>query len=68
MGQTEQTEKIEVKLIGEDGNAFFILGKVSRELRRAGYTKEQIDQYLDEAKSGDYDKLLQVTMKWVDIV
>lgn len=58
---------IEVKLIGEDGNAFLILGKVSRELRKAGFEKEA-EEYLKEAKSGDYDNLLRVTMEYVEVV
>ena len=61
-------EKIDVKLIGEDGNAFYILGKVTREMRRNGYTKDEIDQYLKEAKSGDYNNLLRVTMEWVNVI
>ena len=34
---------IKVKLIGEDGNAFFILGKVAKELGRAGVSDEEVD-------------------------
>ena len=57
---------VKVKLIGEDGNAFFILGKVSESLRKAGYEKF-IDEYLTEARGGDYNHLLQTTMKYVDV-
>jgi len=56
-----------VKLIGEDGNAFMILGKTIRALRRAGYTQAEIDRYRNAATSGDYDHLLGVTMEWVDV-
>ena len=55
-----------VKLIGEDGNAFSVVGKVSRALRQAGY-KDLVDQYMDEAMSGDYNHLLQVTMEYVNV-
>jgi hypothetical protein len=62
-------EKIpSVKLVGEDGNAFYILGKVSEALRKAGADKEYIDQYLNKAMSGDYDHLLGVTMAHVDVL
>ena len=37
-------------------------------MRRNGYSKEEIDQYLKEAKSGDYDNLLRVTMEWVNVI
>ena len=56
-----------VKLIGQDGNAFSILGRVKQALRRAGADKEYIDQYLSEATSGDYDHLLAVSMGYVEV-
>ena len=59
---------IEVELIGQDGNAFSIMGAVSRELKRAGVSKEERDAYFAEATSGDYDNLLRVTSNWVNIV
>ncbi len=59
--------KPEVELVGQDGNAFTILGKVSKALRKAGADKEYINEYLNKAKSGDYDHLLQVTMEYVDV-
>lgn len=58
---------IEVKLTGEDGNAFFILGAVQKALRKEGVSKEEIDQYYKEATSGDYNHLLRTTMEWVEV-
>lgn len=58
---------VEVKLLGHDGNAFAILGKVSKALERAGVSREEIEEYKLEATSGDYDNLLQVTMEWVNV-
>lgn len=55
---------VEVDLVGEDGNAFAIMGRVSKALKRAGH-KDLVDQYINEATSGDYDHLLQTTMKYV---
>ena len=57
---------VEVKLVGEDGNAFAILGKVSRELRRAGH-KDLAEEYMKEATSGDYNHLLAVTQDFVTV-
>lgn len=57
-----------VKLIGEDGNAFMILGATSKALRKAGADSEYIDQYRKEAMDGDYNHLLAVTMDYVDVV
>ena len=56
-----------VKLIGEDGNAFAIMGRVKQALRRAGADREYIDKYLSEATAGDYDYLLIVSMEYVDV-
>jgi hypothetical protein len=58
---------IEVELVGQDGNAFAILGAVQKALKRNGVPKEEIDQFFKEATSGDYDNLLRVAMDWVDV-
>lgn len=59
--------EIEVRLVGEDGNAFAIIGRVSKALRRAGIPKEEIAMFRVEATSGDYDNVLQTAMKWVEV-
>ena len=64
---TPPSEKPTVKLVGEDGNAFAIMGRVSRALRRAGADKEYIDKYIEESTSADYDHLLVTAMKYVDV-
>ena len=61
------TTKPTVELIGQDGNAFSIMGNVRRALKRAGADKEYIDKYSKEAMAGDYDNLLCVTMEYVDV-
>jgi hypothetical protein len=63
---TKQTG-IEVKLIGQDGNAFCIIGMVRKAMRRGGVKAEVIEAYCKEAMSGDYDHLLQVTMEYVEV-
>jgi hypothetical protein len=60
-------KRIKVKLIGSDGNAFAILGKVSQALLRAGHDKTYVDEFLVKAKSGNYDNLLCVCAEYVDI-
>ncbi len=57
---------ITVKLAGEDGNAFSILGRVRKALRLANVSKEKQDEFMEEAMSDDYDHLLQTVMEWVD--
>ena len=57
---------IRVKLTGETGNAFFILGKVKAALIKAGH-KELAENYVREATSGDYDNLLKITMDYIEV-
>lgn len=56
---------VKVRLVGEDGNAFAILGRVTKAMRRAGLPKSEIDAYMKEATAGDYDHLLRTTMQYV---
>ena len=58
--------KVVVSLVGEDGNAFTILGRVIKAMKRASWSKEEIDQYVAEAKGGDYNNLLAVTQKYTE--
>lgn len=59
---------VQVQLVGDDGNAFFILGKVQRALRNAGVEQSEIDEFMKEAKSGDYDNLLRTCEDWVVVL
>lgn len=67
MGTKPKYPNIKVKLVGTDGNAFSILSKVNRALREAGVDETEIQKFLEEAKSGDYDHLLQTCMAWVSV-
>ena len=58
---------VNVDLSNCDGNAFSILGRVSREMRRAGVSDNEVSVFTKEAMSSDYDNLLQTCMRWVDV-
>jgi len=58
---------ITVRLVGEDGNAFAILGRVIRAMKQAGLPPEEIEAFRQEATAGSYDLLLQTVMRWVDV-
>lgn len=58
---------IEVQLVGNNGNAFAILGAVVGALRRNSVPKDEIDMFLAEAKSGDYNHLLRTCQDWVEV-
>ncbi len=54
--------KIEFDLANYDGNAFAILGGWRRAARQQGWSEDTIEAVLAEAKSGDYDHLVQTIM------
>ena len=58
---------IHVKLIGEDGNAHNILGIVMNAMREDGLDDEAIEQFHEDATSGDYDNLLCTCMEYVEV-
>ena len=49
---------VNLDLVGVNGNAFMIMGVFQRQARKEGWTQEEIDVVLDEAKSSDYNYLL----------
>jgi hypothetical protein len=53
-----------LKLTGEDGNAFFILGKAQKGAKQNNMNWEEIKA---KATSGDYDNLLCVMMDYFDV-
>lgn len=50
-------------LIGIDGNAFCIMGYVSEAMRKENFSRAEIDAYLADCQSRDYDHLLQVSVE-----
>jgi TolB-like protein len=60
--------EVEVQLIGNDGNAYAIMGAVRRALKRARVSADEIDEYVKQSMSGDYDNLLRVAMSWVTVL
>jgi hypothetical protein len=58
---------IKVKLTGADGNAFAIIGLVTKAMRAGGIGAEDRKEFMDEAMGGDYDHLLQTCMKTVNV-
>lgn len=58
--------EIKVKLVNEDGNAFAILGRVRQALKRGG-RNDLIENFTNEAMSGDYDALIQTCLRYVEV-
>ena len=49
---------VNLNLIGVNGNAFMIIGVFRRQAQKEGWTPEEIDKVILEAKSSDYVHLL----------
>lgn len=58
---------ITVQLVGQNGNAFNILGICLRAMRRADLSQEERDAFHAEATSGDYIHLLATCMEWFEV-
>jgi hypothetical protein len=63
---TPKYPEVNVPLVGEDGNAFSILGRVSRIMKRNGI-HDQWDEFHKEATSADYNHLLRTVMAWFSV-
>lgn len=55
--------QVKVRLVGEDGNAFSILGRCER-AARGKLSEAQMKEFRDDATSRDYDHLLQTVMAY----
>lgn len=61
-------KKPTVKLSGEDGNVFAIIGAVSKGLKRAGLSKEA-DDFREKVKNCEsYDAVLRLVSTYVEVV
>ena len=60
-----EVESLEVpmQLVGQDGNAFAIVGRFMELARKNGCSLSAIEKVTDEAQSGDYNHLLQTIIK-----
>jgi hypothetical protein len=53
-------------LVGEDGNAFAIIRRVTAALRRAGASRSFVESYQKESMSGDYNHLLATAVSYIE--
>ena len=66
MKTTSNLKKIKLALCGLDGNAFSLMGAFSKQARKEGWAKEEIDLVIKDCMSGDYDHLLCILMEHCD--
>ena len=55
-----------VELVGRDGNAFAILGRCQGAAQDADVPQKEIEDFIEEAMSGDYNHLLQMVITHFD--
>jgi hypothetical protein len=67
MNSTIKYPNIVVDLSTIDGNAFSVMGAVTRAMKKHGLPTSEVDAYRKEAMSGNYNDLLTVTMNWVAV-
>ena len=53
-------EKRNYSLVGQDGNAYALMGSVKKAMKECGRTNEQIAEVMTNAMSGDYNNLIVV--------
>jgi hypothetical protein len=53
-------EKRNYDLVGQDGNAFALMGYTRNAMQECGKSKTQIDEVLRRAMSSDYNNLIAV--------
>lgn len=58
--------KQKYNLVGINGNAFSIMGYVTKAMRKEGKLEEEINAYREEAMSSDYNNLLCESMDIID--
>lgn len=56
-----------VSLVGFDGNAGSIIGRVRLALRRAGNPEDVLNAFSTEAMSGDYDHVLKAAQAYAEV-
>ncbi len=59
----KRDRKITLDLTGPDGNAYVVLGTVSRLMRQLDFTQAAKDAIINDMMSGDYEHLIQTAEK-----
>jgi len=60
-------KKVKGCLVGIDGNAYCLMGYFQQQARRQGWSKDEIDQVITEAKSLNYDHLVTTLDSYLEL-
>ncbi len=64
----EKKKKLEVALVGENGNIFNIMAITAKALKKEGMEKEKKEYMNKVLNCSSYDEALRITMEYVDVV
>lgn len=64
--ETLINKSVNLDLTSIDGNAYSLMGHFQKQARKENWTQEEIDQVLEECKSGDYDHLVQTLIQYCE--
>jgi hypothetical protein len=56
----------EYSLVGLNGNVFVIMAYVRNAMKDCKFSKDDINLYISDATSGDYNHALAVSQDWID--
>ena len=59
--------EITVQLVGQDSNAYNLLGICRRAMKRARLPESEIEAFTQEATSSDYNHLLITCTEWFNV-
>lgn len=60
-------DKINLDLTALNGNAYNLMGHFRHQARREGWTNEEIEKVLTEAKESDYHNLVRTLSKYCEV-
>ncbi len=63
----EVQDRVTVKLVGEDGNVFAVIGNVRRALIDAGQGDEAAEFVAQAFNAGSYDEVLDLVLAYVEV-
>lgn len=64
---SKQKIKPKIQVLGKHLNAFALIPLIMKALREAGYSKEDIQRFVQEASADGPAGVLRVSAKWVDL-
>lgn len=63
--EDELDEKL-YHLVGQDGNAYFLMGYTSQSMRHEGFTEDEVKAMYADAQSSDYNHLICVCSDYIE--